>query len=418
MPWYLTDDGFSTYAKVMAIPRRHRCAAVGLHRMAGSWSAKELTDGFIPAHMISEFAGSKGMVDQLVDAGLWERVPGGYQDVDWFATSQPVRDKVEAERAAARRRMERNRANKKGVGSGDVRPNNGRTDARGFDDWHATEPPPELDRRSVEARPSTTLDTVAEASSQVDEAVDSDVRPNFGRSSDSHAMPSHTNSGDLGGNRSVSSPRATRIDPPSGSQPESNSAPISNTCPEHPDGWVTGCERCYDDRTERTRRAAEGIAEGRGRAPATPPAPTCPDHETNSPVNCHRCKHDRLARAEWDAEQLALAEADRAAEQAAARATALADRDRRAAEIAEQEIRELAAISACGMCDDAGFNGPHVCDHEHDQVDTNARGRAAAWAAFGGRRPTTRRGRLAVVPDPPATTVPPTDPDVAEAANA
>lgn len=398
MPFFLTDDGFANSKEVMSIPRRNRCAAAGLHRMAGSWCAKELTDGFVPDHMITEFAGTKAMANHLVDAGLWARVKGGYQFTDWAETRQPMRVVVEAERAAARDRMARKRAAAKGLRWEDVRPNTGRTDAEDFDDWHAAEPPPDLGRSSAEPRPTTTLDTVAEATSQVDEGIDANVRANFAGSSETPTQPSHTNTGgDIGGDRYVSSPRAT-----------SNDAPNRHH-PEHPNGWVDGCPECLVLADGVVDHTAAAVVEARAPEETEPPK-YCPEHPDGTPVKCYPCGAARRKHAAW----ITARDARRAAEQAivdAAHAEAEIERRERLAEqIAEQQAAELADIEACGLCDDDGMQGPHPCDHHTDQIATNDRGVAAAHAAL-----RNRKRRFTIVPPIPPT---PEDPPQEYAAHA
>ena len=59
--------------------------ATALWLRAGSWSAQQLTDGFIPARMLPMFRGSDDSVQELCDAGLWERDEerDGYRFHDW-----------------------------------------------------------------------------------------------------------------------------------------------------------------------------------------------------------------------------------------------------------------------------------------------------------------------------------------------
>jgi hypothetical protein len=76
MAWFKVDDGFTNSKPVLRIPRRYRLQAVGLWTMAGTWSAKEETDGFIPEYVLEELCGTSGIAGQLVQAGLWEIVNG------------------------------------------------------------------------------------------------------------------------------------------------------------------------------------------------------------------------------------------------------------------------------------------------------------------------------------------------------
>jgi hypothetical protein len=123
MPWFKVDDGFHGHPKVMDLS----LAAVGLWSLAGSWCAKYLTDGYVPSKTLPRLGGTPALAQDLHDAGLWEPAEGGWQFRDW-ADYQPSKAEVEAERLAARERMKKVRAAKKGVpkeadGSGEQPPN-------------------------------------------------------------------------------------------------------------------------------------------------------------------------------------------------------------------------------------------------------------------------------------------------------
>ncbi|MCV7358507.1 hypothetical protein [Mycolicibacterium fluoranthenivorans] len=110
MPWFNVDDGFANSKPVMRIPRRYRTTAIGLWTLTGSWSAKELTDGHIPAEVVEEFGGTPKIVDLLVDSGLWERVEDGVQFSNWAKwqkTKQQVVDFRAAEAERKRKQRER-----------------------------------------------------------------------------------------------------------------------------------------------------------------------------------------------------------------------------------------------------------------------------------------------------------------------
>jgi len=97
--------------------------AIGLWAVAGSWCAKYLTDGYVPEKTIRRLGGGPDVSGELADAGLWEPAAGGWQFKDW-ADYQPTKEEVEAERDAARERMKRVRAAKKGVKRSDEQPPN------------------------------------------------------------------------------------------------------------------------------------------------------------------------------------------------------------------------------------------------------------------------------------------------------
>jgi len=124
MPWFKVDDGFHGHPKVVELSLE----SVGVWTLAGSWCAAYLTDGEIGLKSIQRLGGSQEQAMELVYAGLWlEPEPGLYQFKDW-ADYQPLKSAVEAERDAARDRMQKVRAQKKGrSGSENVRPNNSGT---------------------------------------------------------------------------------------------------------------------------------------------------------------------------------------------------------------------------------------------------------------------------------------------------
>lgn len=121
MPWFNVDDGFSNSKPVLKIPRRYRCAAIGLWTLAGSWSAKELTDGFIPDEALEEFAGTTSIAAWLVKADLWRKVEGGWQFEGW-SKWQKTKEKVLAYREREAEKKRNQRSTPKGAGSESVSP--------------------------------------------------------------------------------------------------------------------------------------------------------------------------------------------------------------------------------------------------------------------------------------------------------
>jgi hypothetical protein len=130
MTWFKVDDSFYDHPKVFDAPD----CAVALWTRAGSWSARNLTDGFVPAGMPARLCDDpETAVKELVRRGLWARTSGGYRFHNW-AEFQPSREDVEAERKSARERMRNLRQQRKASGltangSPSVRPNTSRTHA-------------------------------------------------------------------------------------------------------------------------------------------------------------------------------------------------------------------------------------------------------------------------------------------------
>jgi hypothetical protein len=94
MTWFKVDDSFYDHPKVFDAPD----CAVALWTRAGSWSARNLTDGFVPTGMPARLCiDHETAVAELVRRGLWVRAKDGYRFRDW-SDYQPTRDEVLAER--------------------------------------------------------------------------------------------------------------------------------------------------------------------------------------------------------------------------------------------------------------------------------------------------------------------------------
>lgn len=110
--WFKVDDGLHKSRKFTAIPKRVRWAAMGVWVVAGSWCGDEMTDGFVPAHVVAEFGFPPAASEALVKAGLWEAVEGGFQFWEW-TTYQPTKRHVTDKRAADAERLRNYRAERK-----------------------------------------------------------------------------------------------------------------------------------------------------------------------------------------------------------------------------------------------------------------------------------------------------------------
>lgn len=109
MSWFKVDDGFYDHPKVVELD----LATVGLWTLAGSWCAKQLTDGRIKLAQVRRLGGDLDMARELVSAGLWlTEDEAVFEFKDWI-DYQPKRADVLAERSAARERMARVRAERK-----------------------------------------------------------------------------------------------------------------------------------------------------------------------------------------------------------------------------------------------------------------------------------------------------------------
>jgi hypothetical protein len=112
MTWFKVDDSFHSHPKVLAASP----AALGLWVVAGSWSGANLSDGLVPDHVLPRLLpDSAELARELVAAGLWKRVRGGYRFHDWDHFN-PKREVIEEERKAARERMRNLRSARKTTG--------------------------------------------------------------------------------------------------------------------------------------------------------------------------------------------------------------------------------------------------------------------------------------------------------------
>lgn len=110
MTWVKLDDQFYTHRKVAGMDYR-MLPAVGLHILALTWCASQLTDGFVPRSQPARLAGdisellpkaSVGLlVSALLDAGMWEEADGGYQIHDYLEYN-PSREEALEKREAQR----------------------------------------------------------------------------------------------------------------------------------------------------------------------------------------------------------------------------------------------------------------------------------------------------------------------------
>lgn len=104
MTWFRVDDAMALSPAVLAAGNR----AMGLWVRAGAWSAQHLTEGHVPATVVRLLGGTRADTTALVDAGLWQPDGDDWAFRDW-AASNPSKEQVEADRAAAAARQRRAR---------------------------------------------------------------------------------------------------------------------------------------------------------------------------------------------------------------------------------------------------------------------------------------------------------------------
>jgi hypothetical protein len=83
MPWGKLDDSLYDHPKLDKLGRQ-RMACAGLWAVSISWCNRRLTDGFVPLSRVAQLGGTVAQADHLVKAGLFEKVPEGYQVHDFL----------------------------------------------------------------------------------------------------------------------------------------------------------------------------------------------------------------------------------------------------------------------------------------------------------------------------------------------
>lgn len=112
------DDAWDTCTPVA----RAGNAAFGVYCRCGAWSARNSTDGYIPAE-VALGIGSPELASKLVAVGLWEAAEGGwsmphYLDRNESGAQVAARRKREADRKARWRERKKSHGDKTGTGRG------------------------------------------------------------------------------------------------------------------------------------------------------------------------------------------------------------------------------------------------------------------------------------------------------------
>jgi hypothetical protein len=152
MGWVRLDDNFADHPKVIGLSD----TAFRLYIEALCYSNRQLTDGFIPMAVYLK-ASKNDDADYLIEAGLWQEVPLGYQ-IRSYDEYQPLREKVEEKREQARERLRRFREKREG--------NADETENKRHPQPNPTQPNPNIeikDNYSLEVIPQPRVKTAKEA---------------------------------------------------------------------------------------------------------------------------------------------------------------------------------------------------------------------------------------------------------------
>lgn len=101
--WFRVDDNFAQHPKVLHAGN----AATGLWVRCGTYSARYLTEGAIPAEIAHNY-GRPREIEALVASQLWVENGDGFLMPDYLDYN-PSAEQIETQRAAARERQRRAR---------------------------------------------------------------------------------------------------------------------------------------------------------------------------------------------------------------------------------------------------------------------------------------------------------------------
>lgn len=240
MTWFKVDDSFYDHPKVFDAPD----CAVALWTRAGTWSARNLTDGFVPAGMPARFCDDhETAVRELLNRGLWKRARSGYQFHDW-SHYQPTREEAMAGRD--------------GMSSGGALGNHRR--------WHVGK-----GKKNASCRYC-----------QGERDRGTDRPPNRLPDGVPESPPNPPS-------RPVPAPNGGRSSSATNDRARAASSPPDPQCPEHLGLAETpACGRCADARRARERW---DLADAERRRTA----PKCRHHRGQPADNCALCRSEQLA---------------------------------------------------------------------------------------------------------------------------
>lgn len=111
MTWFKNDDSLHAHRKT----RRAGLEAMGLWVVAGTWSANQLTDGFVPQWFVEGWPKGKALAARLVRAGFWtcavDDGEAGWRFHDWLDYNPSAeQERARKKGAADRQKRARDRA--------------------------------------------------------------------------------------------------------------------------------------------------------------------------------------------------------------------------------------------------------------------------------------------------------------------
>jgi hypothetical protein len=106
--FFTPDDDFHDRDDTWDLPD----SAVALLARAGSWSARNHRNGFVPSSQLARFSSDPQAVRELIRRAIFRKVKGGCQFTDWARWGE-LAEEIERKRNDAAERQRRHRAKKK-----------------------------------------------------------------------------------------------------------------------------------------------------------------------------------------------------------------------------------------------------------------------------------------------------------------
>jgi hypothetical protein len=99
LPWVRLDTQFPSNPKVLELTAAKRWRAAFVYVASLAYAGSHGTDGYIPDNSLMFLHATKVEAAQLVEAGLWNPAPGGWEVNGW--------DEFQVSDEAAKRRRDR-----------------------------------------------------------------------------------------------------------------------------------------------------------------------------------------------------------------------------------------------------------------------------------------------------------------------
>lgn len=334
IPWFYVDDGFADSKPVVNLPDHLvkvplRLAACGLWVLAGSWSAKEELDGFVPPSKLRQLGATPTIIRALTEPGplnapLCSTEPDPWWTQEWAQDQAQIRAQI-------------------GSRSG---PNRGPIWVRNWPKWQKT-------------RAEQVAKRKADAEKKRDKRNGQKIKGRNAVPSINAEMSLGDNSGDIAGDDTRDEPGDTR-------------PPVNKLGLDVPEGHPSDTSRARPRGPDPTQTLNGHLGEGTNASSAEPEPPRfCQRHMPSGTLeSCGACKQTRKDHERW-----LEAQSDTRLAAIEAQAAALRDQRRQDAQT------RIDAIARCALCDPDGYRNGKVCDHV-DRSHTARDGMAAVRAAL------------------------------------